>query len=274
MRQKVAAAQRDILATYSRSLVAAGSSSSARAAAGRGGTSSQPRIVRDGHSSSISRPVAQGAAGAGSTGSGSPVSTLAITEKRGHLAVVQESRLLVYRDVPADAWFAPYVSYVVDAGIAQGYRDPAGQLTGEFGVSAPVTYAEVLKMALEASGKTAAVGLPRNASARGTWAAGYVKAAEDAPFTVYVPPLDVNAPATRGAVVQTVLEVLGFPIGGTDATFTDVPPNHPYNHAIAVAAFYGFISGDDVRSTFRPDDAIDRAEVAKLIALARKVSQR
>lgn len=43
---------------------------------------------------------------------------------------------------------------------------------------------------------------------------------------------------------------------------------HPHTSAIGLAAFYGFVSGDDGANTFRPDEPINRVEVAKIIALA------
>jgi len=84
-----------------------------------------------------------------------------------------------------------------ETGIAEGYKDQSGQLTGQFGVDQPVTYAEVLKMALQAAGAKLSGGTPRNPSAQNTWASAYVKQAEDDHLSVFVPTLDVNAPATR-----------------------------------------------------------------------------
>ncbi|MEK7563805.1 MAG: S-layer homology domain-containing protein, partial [Patescibacteria group bacterium] len=88
--------------------------------------------------------------------------------------------------------------------------------------------------------------------------------------------LDVNTPATRGAVIQTILEVMGFPITKTLSTYSDVPTNHPYSAAIALATFAGFVTGDTapdgaLLNRFRPDDSINRAEVAKIIALVKEV---
>ncbi len=189
-----------------------------------------------------------------------------------------EDEPVLYADVRTDAWYAPYVSFVIEEGIAEGYKDEAGKPTGEFGVKNPVTYAEILKMAMEAAGRTPAAGAPRNPSARGSWAAGYVKAAEDAHFSVFAPSQDINTPATRGAVIQTILEVLGIPTGAKIAPpFTDVPATHRFAPAITVAAVYGLVEGDkdgagQPLGTFRPDDPINRAEVAKIIALAAEVA--
>jgi hypothetical protein len=103
-----------------------------------------------------------------------------------------------------------------------------------------------------------------------------VKEAEDLHLTVFTPNIDVNLPATRGEVIQTILEVTGFPIlpkGATD--FTDVPVNHPFAAAIATAEAYEIVSGDtgldgQPLHRFRPDDNIVRAEVAKIITLVRE----
>ena len=97
-----------------------------------------------------------------------------------------------------------------------------------------MTYAEILKMAYEAAGKDLSGGVPRNNSAKGSWASAYVKLAEDDHLAVFTPALDVNTPATRGAVIQTILEVMGFPITKTLSTYSDVPTNHPYSAAIAL----------------------------------------
>jgi hypothetical protein len=200
----------------------------------------------------------------------------AIAARRGRLSASVEHRDVLYADVQIDAWYAPYVASLIQTGVAQGYRDASGSLTGRFGVDQPVTRAEVLKMAIEAAGKRPSVLPPRNASARGTWSAGYVRTAEDLHLTVFTPDTDVNAPATRGEVVQTLLEALGFPIGNTPSSFSDVPKDHPHSAAIGLAAYYGFVSGDTGTdgtplNRFRPDEPMNRAEVAKLIALVREV---
>ena len=95
---------------------------------------------------------------------------------------------------------------------------------------------------------------------------------------MFAPNLDVQKPATRGAVIQTLLEVLGITIGKTPATYEDVPKNHPYSTAIAAATFFGLVQGDlDAEgkplNRFRPDDPINRAEVAKIIALAKELQK-
>ncbi|MFA6523156.1 MAG: S-layer homology domain-containing protein [Candidatus Peribacteraceae bacterium] len=204
-----------------------------------------------------------------------------IAARRDRLYAVVNETPVLYADVPLSAWYAPYVSYAVEENIATGYADETGRLTGEFGVTDPVTFAEILKMALKASGKESdSLPPPRNVSARGTWASVFVAQAESMGLTVFAPDLDVHVPATRGAVIQTLLEVLGIPTGIKIAVpFTDVSSDHPYAQAIATAAAYGLIEGDkdaggNPLDTFRPDGEINRAEAAKIISLAVELSKK
>jgi hypothetical protein len=197
-----------------------------------------------------------------------------IAQRRGLLLGVLGAQEVVYRDVPVDAWFAPYVALLIEEGIAEGYKNVAGAPTGEFGVSNAVTYAEVLKMALEAS-DTKVAGTPRNASAAGTWASAYVATAESLQLSLFTPAIDVHAPASRGAVIQTILEVLGIP---TDikipSPFSDVVESHVHANAIITAAAFGLVEGDTAPdgsplARFRPDAPVNRAEVSKIVTLAR-----
>jgi hypothetical protein len=200
-----------------------------------------------------------------------------VGEKRGFLMLVLSSETVVYRDVPVEEWFAPYVSTLVEDGVAQGYKDAKGNLTGEFGVGKSVTIAEVLKMAMETAGMDLRKPLPppRNASARGSWASAYVAVAEDEELTLFTADLDVHRPATRGEVLQILLEVLDVPIGDKILDdYTDLPASHPHARVLSTATWYGLIEGDTDLSgrslgTVRPDAPINRAEVSKIIALAR-----
>ncbi|MDD5041448.1 MAG: S-layer homology domain-containing protein [Candidatus Peribacteraceae bacterium] len=205
-----------------------------------------------------------------------------IAARRDLLFATIDEQPVIYSDVPLSAWYAPYVSYVIEEKIATGYADDAGKLKGEFGVENPITYAEVLKMALQASDQAFDLrGLPppRNGTAKATWAAAYVATAESLQLSVFAPSLDVNKPATRGAVIQTLLEVLGIPTGPkAETSYTDVPSSHPYARAIAMATYLELVSGDldasgNPLGIFRPDAPINRAEVAKIIALAKELSK-
>jgi len=110
-------------------------------------------------------------------------------------------------------------------------------------------------------------------------AAAYVHEAETLHLSVYAPSLNVNEPATRGQVIQTLLEVLGIPIGKQPADFSDVPADSPYSRAIAVAQFYGFIEGDKARTDSPSSLPAERADQPgrksrKIIAVAREVMKK
>lgn len=200
--------------------------------------------------------------------------------KRGRLLLRVGQNAILFRDVRMDAWYARYVRTLVEAGIANGYRTAGGAPTGEFGVASPATLAEVLKMAVESLGTAVDLSTlrsPRNESAHGTWAAPYLAFAENRQLALFSSERDVHQPATRGETVRVILEVLGVTIGGATDRFVDLPANHPHADAIATAARFGLLSGDadaagTPAATIRPDAFINRAETAKLIALALRIS--
>lgn len=197
----------------------------------------------------------------------------AIGERRGLLVATVKSEQVVFADVPIDSWFTPFVSSVISEEIATGYEDEDGNPTGEFGVTNPVTLAESLKMSLQAASIEMDAGTPRNSSAEGTWASPFVAKAEAMGLDVFAPDRNVHEPATRAEVIHTILEVLGLPIAPSgDSPFVDLPDYHKYASSIATANFYGIMTGDtdgqgNPLGTVRPDDTINRAEVAKMIAL-------
>jgi hypothetical protein len=185
-----------------------------------------------------------------------------LPQQRGFLRVTIDGKAVLLRDVKVSEWFARYVYELVSAGVASGYRDARGTPTGEFGPANPVTYAEIAKMALLVAGKDVSpTGTPQNHSARGQWSAPYIRAAEDLQVSVFTRALDVNRPATRGAVAQIVLESLGIPLSPGTASYGDLPPSHPHADALQTATALGIMGGDTNRDgspkgTIRPDDPI------------------
>jgi hypothetical protein len=207
-----------------------------------------------------------------SASSSSSAGTLdGLPARRGYLLMTVDGHEVLFRDVPVAAWFAPYVRILVERGIAQGYRDSEGNLTGLFGPANPVTHAEILKMALAAAGTPLSPGVPRNRFARADWSAAYVKTAEDLGLSVYGPSLDVRLPATRAQVVQTILEVFHVETTQGDNPFSDLPDSSPFAPAVETAHALGLIGGDtdaegNPKGTVRPDGFINRAEVSKMVA--------
>jgi hypothetical protein len=192
---------------------------------------------------------------------------------RGLLSVEVEGESVAFKDVPVGQWFAQYVFKLVKTGVASGYKDARGRLTGEYGAGNPVTYAEIAKMAFEAADKdeTAVKGQPKNRSARKEWSEKYIKLAEDTGLSVYGSTLNVNTPATRGAVIQTILEAANIEVGDMAPDYKDVRSTHAHAAAIAKATELGIVAGDtdrqgNLKGTFRPNDPVNRAETAKIMS--------
>jgi len=254
MTGRVTAAREQILARFQQTVIAAALPRASSTSSLRG-TAPPPPVV--------SAPTV------------APVTALAkAAERRSLLLGLVSGQEVIFHDVPTSSWFAPYVSTLIADGIAQGYSDTSGKPTGVFGVGNPVTYAEVLKMALEVA-DISITGLPppRSASAKGTWASAYVAAAEARGLPVITPDLDVHRPASRAEVVAILLNVLDLPVAsGKKPSFPDVPASHRYAATIATAAFYDLVQGNP-DGTFRPDDSINRAEAAKLVALTKELTK-
>jgi hypothetical protein len=178
---------------------------------------------------------------------------------------------LLFRDVPQDAWFAPHVFNMAKWGVISGYRDASGKLTGEFGPSRDITLAELLKIAHEAAGidETAFTRMPENTRARNTWFQQYFASAEDAGWMAYLEPrLEPGRRASRAEVIATLLQAFDQPANWAKGdVFTDVTRRAPYAGMIETAAELGIVDGWELKgqTTFRPDEPINRAEIAKMV---------
>src|SRR3989344_3786704 len=177
-----------------------------------------------------------------------------------------------FTDVPQSAWYFNAVTMVAARGIVSGYKDANGNPTGIFGPGNPVTIAEILKIAYEAAGVMTAtckqsVNLPQAAA---HWARPYVACAEEGGMRILHLQPDLNRGATRAEVISIVHDAFRVQVPAGRSTFTDTV-NHPYEADIALAATNSVVSGDkgaDGRptGTFRPDDGVNRAEAAQIIA--------
>ena len=61
--------------------------------------------------------------------------------------------------------------------------------------------------------------------------------------------------------------------GSTELPFTDVPANHPYRAEIAAIYQAGIMTGKGDGKTFDPDGTLTRAQMAKVLAEAYKLSK-
>lgn len=180
----------------------------------------------------------------------------------GKLRLPVTDTTVTYDDVPTDAWFACAVREMIDRSIFSGYKDARGSLTGRYGPEDPITLGQLAKVALLLQSE----GVEEASGQR--WADGYLTRAKAAGLSAFAGRVDADAHAPRGAVVRTVLEALNLPLTSGNLPYSDVAPDSPDAAAIATATALGIVSGDGGKDTFRPDAPINRAEVAKIIALA------
>ena len=179
----------------------------------------------------------------------------------------------VFRDVSDTDWFNPYIASLSEWGIVSGYKDDSGRPTGEYRPGNQVTIAEVLKMSMEAAqvNEMDCTNTPLHPQAAGHWASLYVACAESLGVRLLDPrlPADLNRPAKRAEVLTIIHDTFGDEVLPLYSSFVDTQ-GHRFEADIAYAYLYGIVSGDTTPAgvetgTFRPDDAINRAETAKII---------
>ncbi|MDD5055449.1 MAG: S-layer homology domain-containing protein [Candidatus Peribacteraceae bacterium] len=201
------------------------------------------------------------------------VSSMAsLPSDHGSLLMIEDGRSTVYRDVPVSAWFAAAIHELLQRHIVSGYADASGRLLGLFGPGDNVTYAEVAKMALEAADTPLAVAkIPINRSARQHWASAYIATAESLLPSLYYPALEVDAPASRAAVIRIFMEAFDLAPQTAPDPYLDLPVSHPHREAVLTATKLGIIRGDTAADgkplgTVRPDEPVNRAEAATIVS--------
>ncbi len=180
-----------------------------------------------------------------------------------------DGKTVTYADVRTNAWFAPYFAIVARTGILTGYSDASGNKTGSFGPGDVVTVAQLSKIAHKVSRtdeekiRTEVI----NPRARNQWFERFFASAEQRWWEVWQDrSVDPERFVTRGEFIATVLRALGTPTMWPDGKlFSDLLPTYRYAAAVETAALDGLI---DQGGTFRPNDPINRAEAAKIIAKA------
>ncbi len=178
-----------------------------------------------------------------------------------------------FRDVTSGDWFGPYVSSVTSWGIVSGYKDTLGQSTGQFGPGNSVTVAEMLKISVKAAKvdeAQCALIPPLHSQAIGHWAAAFVSCAEGKGMRIVDnPAVDINRAATRAEVIAMIDDAFGDSVPPLFSNFKDTI-GHPLEADIAFAYVRGIVTGDKdalgiETGAFRPDESINRAEVAKIV---------
>ena len=80
--------------------------------------------------------------------------------------------------------------------------------------------------------------------------------------------LNGNGFASRGAVARHLVDAFQIPAATAPVHFSDLPASHPFASDINTLVSLGIMSGDDGKTTVRPNDPINRAEFAKLVTTA------
>lgn len=191
---------------------------------------------------------------------------------------VTDTQIIRFDDVPETEWFAAPIAAVARMGILTGYMDGSGALTGMFGPGNNVTRAELAKIAHRVGGfdESEFAGEPlANTGALNTWYAPFIVSTEQRDWLIYTDKyFNLAAPATRGEVLVTLLQVLDIPLRWpTGRMFNDVTRRTPFAAAIETAAHDGVVSGTGGGSppSFNPLGFINRAEMAKMVQKALEV---
>lgn len=178
-----------------------------------------------------------------------------------------------FDDLDAGAWYAPYVSAMLQWRIMSGYRSEEGTPLGLFGPSDPVTVTQLLKMAMiGAKVDLQNCGTARNPHAAGHWAADYVGCAEKNEYRLFRRSVPPDRPIERAEAIGLLHDVLKIDVPPLPSAFVDTV-NSPYRSDIAFGAARNILTGAadwKGRPTgwFLPKDTLNRAEAAKILYLS------
>lgn len=207
----------------------------------------------------------RGGSEARTTGQGSSSGTAGTSSSaRSHVTATADGKTQVFTDVYTDDWFGSYVKKLVELNIFGGYADKEGKPLNLYGPADSITLGQLAKVATILRNKNDFDPKPTGDE----WFKPYIGAMLAYDASVFTGDIDPLTKATRGQVIHTILEALGIPLTKVGVGYSDVPADHPYIQAIATASSLGIVSGDAGQDTFRPDDSVNRAEVAKMVVLA------
>lgn len=170
----------------------------------------------------------------------------------------------MFKDVLRGDWFAPFIIGLKRLGIVEGYKNESGDNKKMYGPSQPVTYGEFAKMLLLLSKNAGSIVQQVGPD----WADPYMVRTLALGLSYYSQPgITANHIITRSGVVHSILEAYGITVDALPVNiFSDLRNDHPAHQSILVAHSLGLINGDDgAPPVVRPDDPVNRAEVARLL---------
>lgn len=191
-----------------------------------------------------------------------------------------EDGLIPFKDTDDEEWYFNFVNESAAVGCVTGFKDEAGNPLGEFRPGNPILFGEGSKLVLGCIlGE-----MPEESMGDEHWAHNYGVFMVEELADLLSPDLledfesalaeesQFNEEMTRGELIQLIVDVLGLEVPvATEAPFSDVPLTHPNVNAIQFALDHGVISGDSETGTFRPDEVANRAEIIKIIVLAKQL---
>lgn len=191
-----------------------------------------------------------------------------------------EHEVIPFKDTDDKEWFFNFVDQLEAEQCVEGFKDVNGNLLGEFRPGNQVLLGESLKFVL----KCVLVIDPIATTQGDFWALGYAVKIKlefedllDDDLLIKIEDSiededKFNEAMTRAELVALIIDVLDIDIPqAAEAPFADVSLSHDYVDEIAYALSMGIISGDQETGMFRPDDVPNRAEVAKIIVLAKQL---
>lgn len=183
----------------------------------------------------------------------------------GHLQFSLGGNLVTFMDVPKSAWFFSYVRTMVELEIVSGKQDSDGKITG-YDPAGAISRPAALKMALLAAGvDTSMCGAPTREDAQNHWARDFVACAES--MDLGLDDKSLSGTASRAEVLHYLVKAFGIDAPEGNPPFAD-SKTHEYKNDISLAYALEIVSGDDGANTFRPDEGVNRAEMAKMTELA------
>ena len=164
-------------------------------------------------------------------------------------AVTTAKQSLPFPDVAKGIWYYDDLLQLYSGGVVNGFTD------GKFHPERNVTSGEALKMILLAAG------YPEPARVSSHWARGYLNLALEEGFVErYVDISDLDVAISRGLVAKITAQALHLEVGSGEGVFNDCTDGY------AVALNEAGIINGYPDHTFRPKNAITRAEMAAITA--------
>ena len=203
-------------------------------------------------------------------------------EKIKHKARLSKFKagVIPFKDTDDEDWYFSFVDQMNSESCVTGYQDADGNALGEFRPGNEVRFGESVKFVVECLLKEK----PEAKTVSEHWAKRHALVLKeqfadllDNDILAEVD-LALNDDAefgkafTRAELIQLIVDVLNLDdTAVTESPFVDVDLGNPHVGAIALAKKLGLITGDAEFQTFRPNDVPNRAEVAKLIMLAKEL---